>query len=241
MQKSFIESSIPNLEFPTDHAINSLLLKTAQKLKIKYVINGSNLSTEGILPLTWMGRNIDYKLLKNIHKKFGNVKLKTFPRLSLFGLAYIFLVNRIKFIPILNYIDYSKQDAISILENEYNWKKYDGKHFESIFTRFFQGYFLLKKYNIDKRKAHLSTLIMSGQTSRNDAKIELKKNPYKDLNLLKEDKKYVLKKLSYSDYEFAKIMKAKVKNINEYPSSDFFFNNFNYLLKLNKKFSKQDH
>ena len=239
LQKSFIESSIANLEFPTDHAINALLLKTANKHKIKYVINGSNLVTEGILPVAWMGRNIDYRLLKNIHKRFGSLKLRSFPKLSLCELAYILLVKRIKFIPILNYVEYDKEGAMSFLESEYGWNKYDGKHFESIFTRFFQGYILPQKYNIDKRKAHLSTLIMSGQVSREDALLELKENPYKNSSKLLEDKKYILKKLSYSKVDFEKIMNSKVKSSKDYPSSDFLFNNFKSLLRIMKAFSKR--
>ena len=239
LQKSFIESSIANLEFPTDHAINALLLKTANKHKIKYVINGSNLVTEGILPVAWMGRNIDYRLLKNIHKRFGSLKLRSFPKLSLCELAYILLVKRIKFIPILNYVEYDKEGAMSFLESEYGWNKYDGKHFESIFTRFFQGYILPQKYNIDKRKAHLSTLIMSGQVSREDALLELKENPYKNSSKLLEDKKYILKKLSYSKEDFEKIMNSEVKSSKDYPSSDFLFNNFKSLLRIMKAFSKR--
>ena len=239
LQKSFIESSIPNIEFPTDHAINALLLKTANKHNIKYVINGSNLVTEGILPLVWMGRNIDYRLLKNIHKIFGSVKLKSFPSLSLSRMAYLLLVKKIKFIPILNYVDYDKESAIALLEDKYRWTRYEGKHFESIFTRFFQGYILPEKYNIDKRKAHLSTLVMSGQMSRDDAVAELKTPPYSDVNLLAEDKKYILKKLSYTEESFRKIMDARVKSTSEYPSSNLLFDNFQFLLNKIKVFSKR--
>ena len=178
-------------------------------------------------------------LLKNIHKRFGSLKLRSFPKLSLCELAYILLVKRIKFIPILNYVEYDKEGAMSFLESEYGWNKYDGKHFESIFTRFFQGYILPQKYNIDKRKAHLSTLIMSGQVSREDALLELKENPYKNSSKLLEDKKYILKKLSYSKVDFEKIMNSEVKSSKDYPSSDFLFNNFKSLLRIMKAFSKR--
>ena len=100
LQKSFIESSINNLEFPTDHAINALLLRTAERHNIKFVLSGSNLATEGILPIIWMGRFIDYRLLKSIHRIFGHKKLTTFPSLSLKKFAYLLLIKRIKYIPI---------------------------------------------------------------------------------------------------------------------------------------------
>lgn len=239
LQKSFIESSIPNLEFPTDHAINALLLQTANKYGIKYILNGSNLATEGILPVAWMGRNIDYRLLKSIHNKFGHKKLKTYPKLSLIKFAYLLLVKKIKFIPILNYIEYNKEDAIVFLEKEFNWTRYSGKHFESIFTRFFQGFILPNKYNIDKRKAHLSTLIMSNQITKENALIELNEEPYGNVSLINEDKEYILKKLSYNEEEFEKIMLQKVKKPSDYPSSEFLFNNLKVLMGKIKDFSKK--
>ena len=239
LQKSFIESSINNLEFPTDHAINALLLRTAERHNIKFVLNGSNLATEGILPIIWMGRNIDYRLLKSIHRIFGHNKLTTFPLLSLRKFAYLLLIKRIKFIPILNYVDYNKEEAMQFLEKEFAWERYGGKHYESIFTRFFQGYILPVKYQIDKRIAHLSTLIMSGQISRDEALNELRLTPYNDEKLMKEDKEYVLKKLSYSEEEFVEIMSQKPVETQSYPSSDYWFNRLSLLMDKFKEISKK--
>lgn len=236
LQRAFIKSSIKNLEIPTDHAIGAILFKIANKYGIKYIINGSNLVTEGILPVEGFGRNIDYRLLKSIHKKFGTQKLKTYPRMSLKKWVYNIFIKKIKYIPILNYVDYIKEDAIVALEDKYGWKRYGGKHFESIFTRFYQGFMLPKKYNFDKRIAHLSTMIMSGQISRQEALEELEMSPYgNNLNLLEEDKEYVLKKLGITRNEFENILKESPKRPEDYPSSDWMFKKFGSLMKIIKR------
>ena len=217
LQKAFIRSSVENLEIPTDHAINALLLKMADKYEIKYILNGSNLVTEGILPIQG-GRNIDYRLLKDIHNKYGTKKLKTYPSISIWNFAYKVLIKKIKYIPILNYIDFDKEKAIELLEDKYGWRRYGGKHYESIFTRFFQGYILPNKYNYDKRKAHLSTMIMSGQINRDDALLELKNNPYPDQKLLEDDLEFFLKKFDFTKEEFEIIMKETPKDPKEFKS-----------------------
>lgn len=232
LQKSFIKSSIKNLEIPTDHAIGAIMFKTANKYGVKYIINGSNLVTEGILPVEGFGRNIDYRLLKSVHKKFGSVRLKTYPSMSLKSWAFNIFIKKIKYIPILNYIDYNKEEAIDFLEQKYSWKRYGGKHFESVFTRFYQGYILPKKYNFDKRIAHLSTMIMSGQITRDKALKELERSPYGDnLNLLEQDKEYVLKKFDFTNEEFNKILQESPKRPEDYPSSDWLFKKFGSIMQ----------
>ncbi len=237
LQRAFILSSVENLEIPTDHAINALLLKLAKKHSIKYILNGSNIVTEGILPVQG-GRNIDYRLIKDIHKKFGKVKLNTYPSINIFNFAYTLLVKKIKYIPILNYVDYDKEKAITLLEKKYGWRRYGGKHYESIFTRFFQGYILPTKYNYDKRKAHLSTMIMSGQISRANALKELEQNPYSDQKLLKEDYEYFLKKFDFTDKEFKNILNEQPKEPSEYKSYEYIFENFQPLMQKIKEYAK---
>ena len=237
LQRAFIKSSVENLEIPTDHAINALLLKMADKYEIKYILNGSNLVTEGILPIQG-GRNIDYRLLKDIHNKYGTKKLKTYPSISIWNFAYKVLIKKIKYIPILNYIDFDKEKAIELLENKYGWRRYGGKHYESIFTRFFQGYILPNKYNYDKRKAHLSTMIMSGQISRDDALLELKSNPYPDQKLLEEDLQFFLKKFDFTKKEFEIIMKETPKDPKEFQSYESMLEKLKPLVLKIKEYAK---
>jgi N-acetyl sugar amidotransferase len=237
LQKAFIKSSIENLEIPTDQAITALLLKMSNQHGIKYILNGSNLVTEGILPIQG-GRGIDYRLLKDIHKKFGTKKLKTYPSISIWNFAYKVLVKKIKYIPILNYIDFDKEKAIELLEDKYGWRRYGGKHYESIFTRFFQGYILPNKYNYDKRKPHLSTMIMSGQLTRDDAFLELKNNPYPDQKLLEDDLDFFLKKFNFTKEEFEIIMKETPKDPKEFKSYEGMFEKLKPLVLKIKEYTK---
>ena len=178
------------------------------------------------------------RLLKDIHNKFGNKALKTYPSINIFNFAYKILVKKIKHIPILNYIDFNKEEAIKLLEEKYQWKRYGGKHYESIFTRFFQGYLLPNKYNYDKRKAHLSTMIMSGQISRDDALLELKSNPYPDQKLLEEDLQFFLKKFDFTKKEFEIIMKETPKDPKEFQSYESMLEKLKPLVLKIKEYAK---
>ena len=231
---SFLKSSIANSEIPTDHAITAILFRMAAEKGIQYIISGSNIVTEAIMPSSWVYDATDWKPIKNIHKTFGKIKLKSFPKLNIFELAYVIFVKRIKYISLLNYFPYNKKEAIQVLQKELGWKYYGGKHYESIYTRFLQGYILPRKYNIDKRKAHFSTLICSGQMTREEALEEMKHDIYPPA-VMQEDKGYVIKKLGLTEEEFEKIMSQPIKTFRDYPNNSFFFNKFSFLVKLAKK------
>lgn len=218
LQLSFLKASTSDSEIPTDHAIYALLMKTASKRGIKYVISGMSYQTESIMPISWSYGHSDWKYIKNIHKIFGNMKLRTFPRYTLFYLFYIAFIRRIKFVSLLNYFEYDKEEAMKILVNSLNWKNYGGKHQESIYTRFFQAYILPVKFNIDKRKAHLSNLINSGQISRDEALENLREYPFSNQEVL-EDKKYVIKKLGLTEEIFEEIMSLPQKSFYHYPNN----------------------
>ena len=147
LQLSFLKSSISNCEIPTDHAIVAILYKIADKFNIKFILHGGNLATESIMPEIWMHDNKDLLLIKDINSKFGTKNLKTFPKLGYLRLLYFTIFKKIRYVGLLNYINYNKSEAINILENEFSWRKYEGKHFESIYTKFFQSYILPKKFN----------------------------------------------------------------------------------------------
>ena len=165
LQIAFIKSSIPNLEIPTDHGICSILYQMASKLNIKYIMSGSNVTTEAIMPVHWMGGNQVqyYALIKDIHSQFATKKFKTYPKTSLTEFLYYTFIKNIRIINILNYINYNKRAALEILKAELSYTEYANKHYESIYTRFFQAYILPRKYNMDKRLPHLSTLVASQQ------------------------------------------------------------------------------
>ncbi len=231
---SFLKASVINSEIPTDHAINAILYRMAVKRGIRYILSGSNIVTEAILPESWGYINTDWRYIKGIHRRYGNIKLWTFPRLTLFDWTYYTFGKRIRFIPILNYIDCKKKEAIKLLENELGWKQYGSKHFESTYTRFFQAYILPKKFNIDKRRAHLSTLVCSGQISREEALEEMERAPYPP-HMLGEDREYFIKKLALTEEEFENIMSATPKCYKDYPNNHFWFKKFSFFVKLAKK------
>jgi N-acetyl sugar amidotransferase len=215
LQKSFLYASTTDGEIPTDHAINALLFREASKRKIKYIINGMNFATESISVKSWAYGHSDWTYIKDVHRKFGKVKLKNYPFFNLFLLFYWTFIKKIKVISILNYIDYNKEKVMEIIQNELDWVYYGGKHYESVYTRFFQGYILPKKFGIDKRKGHLSDLIYSEQITREDALNELEKDIY-PLNLFNDDLIFVKKKFLLSDQEFDKIMSLPLKNYKDF-------------------------
>jgi N-acetyl sugar amidotransferase len=216
LQLAFLYASTPDSEIPSDHAINSILHIIAHERKIPYLIYGSNVRTESHLPKAWSQGQMDWMYISSIHKKFGHRPLKTYPHMSFFTFPRYLLT--LKTIDILNYMDYSKKDAMTVLEKELGWKYYGGKHYESIYTRFYQGYILPKKFGYDKRRMHLSSLICSGEITRSEAMSELKNEPYPS-HLQNEDYQYVIKKLGLTDMEFERIMNLPKRKYEDFPSN----------------------
>jgi len=215
LQLSFLYASTTDSEIPSDHAINAILHEIANEKKVKYIIYGCNIRTESHLPRTWSQGHLDWKYIVSIHKKYGHLPLTTFPHMDFFNLNRNLIAH--KTINILNYLSYSKKDAMILLENELGWKYYGGKHYESIYTRFYQGYILPKKFGYDKRKTHLSSLICSGEINRSEAIDELKKEPY-PVEMQREDKEYVIKKFGLSEQEFERIMNLPKQKYEDFPS-----------------------
>ncbi len=209
LQLAYIKASVLDIEVPTDQLIFASLFRIARKFKIKSVVNGNNISSEGILPKSWyFPDKLDIVNLTEIHKRFGTKKLKDFPKL---GLTQMFINQRLykmHSIPPLNLMDYDKNKAKELLIKEFGWRDYGGKHYESIFTRFYQGYILPRKFQVDKRKAHLSSLVASGGITRAEAIEELKKPTY-DPVAQKEDYEYALKKFDLTAEQFEIYMNEK--------------------------------
>ena len=222
LQLSFLKASVPEAETPTDIAILAALHKIAAKYNIKHIISGGNYATEGILPKGWHYDAKDLKYLKSIQKKFGSHKLKSFPTFSFLLEFYYKFFRRIRIIYLLNFLPYSKKDAKELLEKELDWKYYGGKHHESFYTKFIQSYLLYEKFGIDYRRATYSTMICTGEMTREDALNEILNNmPYNNLKI-EEDIDYLCKKLEISKEEFKNIMSLKPKFFYNYPNNKFF-------------------
>jgi len=242
LQLSFLKASVPDLEIPTDHSLRAVIYETAKKNRLKYILRGTNFNTESILPRAWSRSQSDWLLIKSIYKKFGTgLKLNRYPHSSLWDFLFEGFSGFVK-VSLLDNINYLKSEAIKEMSERYGWKYYGSKHYESVYTRFFQGYILPKKFGIDKRRAHLSSLICSGEMTRENALEEISKDPYLDVKMLKEDINLFKTKLGLTDKEFDDLMSLPNKSTSSYPNYEntfpyrYFYSFYrNLIVKKNKK------
>lgn len=218
LQLAYFKAGVVDLEVPTDHAIIAALFLVARRYGVKHIFTGHNIVTEGFLPEGWVHNKMDYRNLAAIHRRFGTVPLRTFPSLVLGRYLYYTRVLGLELVPILDYMPYRKTDAQAELEQELGWRDHGSKHFESIFTRFYQAHILPEKFGIDKRKSHLSTLVNSGQITREEAIARMTSPPYPSVEQLATDREYVLKKLGFSEETWAAYMRRPRVPHEAYPS-----------------------
>lgn len=219
LQLSFFKAGISSQDFPQDHAIFASLYNYAVKHNIKYVLTGSNSATEFIRPpVEWLYMN-DLRMAKDIHKKFGQRKLKTFPMCGMltYKVYYRYFKGMRRAYP-LDYVVYNKAEAEDLLHEKYGWTKYENKHYENVFTRFFEGYYLPHKFGFDTRKNVLSNQILAGTMTREEA-LQILEKPSYDPDLMIQDKEYVAKKLGISVQEFDDIIEGPNKTPADYKNS----------------------
>lgn len=220
LQRAFISADVVDIELLMDNAMLALNYRMAKKYKLKHILSGSNSATEGIkMPKSWNWMKFDARNIKAIHKKYGSAKIKTHRLISLTDFLYFKFIRKIEWVSFLDYFDYQKEDALRHLEKNYGYRRYPYKHYESVFTRFYQGYILPNKFGIDKRKLHLSNLILTNQMSRDEAIFLLSQNPYESDQRLKDDYDFVIKKLGYSDFEFEEYIKRSRVPHSEFSNS----------------------
>ncbi|TDO77445.1 N-acetyl sugar amidotransferase [Flavobacterium chryseum] len=220
LQVAFLKSQIADQDLPQDYAFFSALYKFARKNKIKYVLTGGNFSTECCRePLEWGGfPGIDKTLLKDIHTKFGKRKLKSFPLVDIlqYKLFYKYILGMQVFKP-LNLIPYIKKDAEKLLESKFGWEKFQHKHHESRFTRFYEDFWLPKKFGYDRRKSHFSSLILTGQLERSEA-LERIKQPVMSEQFMRQEFEYIANKLGLTVLELQAIFEGENKTFKDYKS-----------------------
>lgn len=219
LQRAFLRAGVPDQDIPQDHVIFAAFYGLAAKHRIKWVLSGHNFACESVLPPAWGYDAMDWRHMLAIHRKHGERPLGTFPRMSRarFGLEYT-LLRGIRVVKPLNLLPYVKADAMRTLEREFDWQYYGGKHFESRWTRFFQGWWLPTRYGYDKRLAHLSSLILCGQITRDEARQEMRQTPYTEA-MMQEDRDLILKKLGMSRDEWEKLLAAPLHGHGEYAQS----------------------
>lgn len=218
LQRAFLLANTPDGDVPADHAIQAMMWKVARKFGIRYIVSGMNFRTEAISVPEWSYGHSDWRYLKDVHRRFGRRRLRTYPHFGFAELFYTNVLRRVRIVSILNYIDYDKSKALEVLKDELGWEAYGGKHYESIYTRFYQGYVLPTKFGIDKRRGHLSDLINSGQVTREEALRQLAADDY-DERLRRRDQELFLKKLALSAEQFREIMDGPVASFRDYKNS----------------------
>lgn len=219
LQLSFFKASVANCDVPTDHAFGWVAYQQAVKYGVKYILSGSNLASESILPQAWGYNASDAKHVKGIHRRFGKVKLKTYPLMGLFKRHVWYpRVRGVKTVKPLNLMPYRYSEAKKVIAAEVGWRDYGGKHYESVFTRYFQGFYLPTKFGYDKRLAHYSSLILSGQMTRDAALAAMQSSNYPD-ELRAQDHRFIAKKLGLDTDELDEIIALPPRDYSDYPNA----------------------
>ena len=223
-QLSFFKASVPHIDIPQDHAFIATLYNFADKYKIKYILNGGNYSTECINnPKEWLYFGTDMAQIRDIHRKFGTIPLKDYPFSSILRHKfYLRYIKDIQVIKPLNYMPYIKEEAMNFLKETYGWQPYPQKHFESRFTRFYEGYWLPKKFKYDTRKVQYSSLILTKQMTREEA-LEKLKYPAIDEETAAHDFEYIATKLGITVAELQSHMDAPNKTYKDYKNQEKMF------------------
>ncbi len=225
LQLAYFKSGVPHIDTPQDHAFFATMYKFASKHNIKNILTGGNFSTECVRnPLEWMYYQSDSIQLRDIHKKFGTLKLKDYPVSNiLWHKIYLPYIRGIKLIRPLDYLPYNKDSAMQELVDKFGYQKYPQKHFESRFTRFYESFWLPKKFGFDTRKVQFSSLILTNQMTRQDA-LEKLKYPAYDPETIHQDFDYVATKLGISNEELQSYMDSPNKTYRDYKSQQNIYN-----------------
>ena len=239
LMQAFFDADVIDIELLYDNAMLAVNYQQAKKYGVHYILSGSNQVTEGLsLPKGWNWFKYDKRNIRAIGKQFGSIKLATFPAIGVLDYLYYVYVKKIHWVSFLDYFPYNKFEVLDILEKEYQYKRYPYKHYESIFTRFYQGYILPNKFGVDKRLVHLSTLVVTGQMDRDEAIKDLESIAYPSKQALEEDIQYFLKKMNWSkDQLEAYILRPGISHT-QYPSEKWLMEKWFSLVRVTPRFLK---
>lgn len=235
LQRAYFRANVIDIEAVTDIAIFSALDVLCRKFDIRHIIDGRNVVTEYVLPPSWICKNAAN--LRDIHAKFGSLPLKSYPLISPLRRRIVAKTKPFTNWPLLNCVNYIKHEAKQLIIEKLGWRDYGGKHYESVFTRFYQGYILPEKFKVDKRKAHLSNLIFSGQLTKQQALAELEQPAYPP-ELFRTDYDLVIKKLGFTEAEFDAYIKAPARPHSDFEMGFSLFDDYKILRPFKKVFRK---
>ena len=235
LMQAFFDADVVDVEVINDNAILATNYQQAAKHGVKYILAGTNQATEGMkMPRDWAWFKLDKRNIKSIGKCFGNLRFTTFPSIGTIEYIYYEFIRKIHWISFLDYLEFNKFEALETLESEFGYKPYPFKHYESIFTRFYQGYILPNKFKVDKRRVHLGTLVVSNQMTREQAITGLKGIPYPSERSLENDKLYFIKKMGWTMQQLQEYINRPSKSHSKYPSERFLWD---CLVKIYKTFN----
>lgn len=219
LQRSFFSANVIDIELLMDNAMLAVNYQQAARYGLKYILSGTNTATEGLrMPAAWNHNKYDVRNIRAIQKRFGTYRIRTHPLFSTFDRIWYGTVRGIRWVRFLDFTDYRKADALEQLRERAGYRPYPYKHYESVFTRFYQAVILPQKFGYDKRRVHLSALLLTGQMKRAYAVELLSHSPYPDPEQEAQDLRFVKKKLGFSDQEFEEYMKAPVVRHDEFAS-----------------------
>lgn len=219
LMQAFFDADVIDIELLYDNAMLAVCYQQAEKFRAKYILAGTNTSTEGMrMPKNWSWFKYDKENIYNLAKR-GKIKIKTFPAIGTIDFVVYEHIKKIRWVSFLDYLPlYNKFEALKLLQEKYKYKPYPYKHYESIFTRFYQGFILPVKFGVDKRKNHLSALILTGQISKEESEKLIKEIPYPSEKDLIEDIEYFLKKMKWTSQELQEYLRRKEKSHKDYGS-----------------------
>lgn len=223
LQRAYFRSGVANQDVPQDHVFFAVLYDLTIKKDIGYFLTGGNFATESILPSSWGYNAADATNLAAIHKAYGERPLRSYKRMTFLQnyLLYPYF-HRLKRIRPLDYLPYERDEAIRFIEDKLGWKNYGDKHHESRWTRWFQAHYLPTKFGFDKRRAHLASMVVAGEISRDEALRRMEAPAY-DPEELKVDEDFVIKKLDISENEFRSIMAAPPRQYSDFASDEWVY------------------
>lgn len=241
LMQAFFDSDVVDVELLYDNAMFAVNYQQARKFGVKTILGGTNQATEGMkMPKDWNHLKLDKRNIKSIAKKYSDVRINSFPAIGVIDFINYEFILRYKWVHFLDMMQFNKEEALAVLTKDFGYKPYPYKHYESVFTRFYQGYLLPKKFNVDKRKAHLSTLIISGQMKRDEALKFLESEPYSSEIELSRDIDYFLKKMNWSKKDLEEYLERPPKLHSEYDSEELLYSKllsiYRYLETIKKRF-----
>ena len=235
LMQAFFDADVIDVELLYDNAMLAVNYNAARKYRLRYILSGSNHATEGMaMPREWNWYKFDKRNIQAVAKAHGGPKLDSFPAIGTLRRFQHRVLHRIEWVTFLDLLNYNKEDALTHLERHFGYKRYPYKHYESIFTRFYQGYLLPEKFGIDKRRTHLSTLVASGQMSRFEAISHFTKSPYPDDKALETDLDFFLKKMRWTQQDLETYLRRTRVEHSVYPSELWMHSGLRNLIALTR-------